>query len=94
MGNSSSRTVTPKMKLLQKQNFFMHNKVNRRLISQTMASMAGHPVSPHTSEVHTELMLTIPPSVPHSITNCSILEVQYVLEVGETDRGRYNVPES
>lgn len=94
MGNSSSRTVTPKVKLLQKQNFFMHNKVNRILISQTVASMAGDPVSPHTSEVHTELLLTIPPSVPYSITNCSILEVQYVLEVGETDRGRYNVPET
>ncbi|XP_011614153.1 arrestin domain-containing protein 3-like isoform X1 [Takifugu rubripes] len=81
LGNSSSRTATPKGKLLQKQNFFMHNKVNKRLISQTMASMAGHPVSPHTSEVHTELMLTIPPSAPYSIANCSILEVQYVLEV-------------
>lgn len=90
MGNSSSRTVTPKVKLLQKQNFYMHNKVNKRLISQTMASMTGHPIGPHTSEVHTELMLTIPPAVPYSISNCSILEVQYVLEVSGADRGRYN----
>lgn len=86
MSNASSRTVTPKIKLLQKQNFYTHNKVSRRYFSQTMASMNGHPISPHSSEVHAELLLTIPSSVPYSISNCSILEVQYVLEVGETAR--------
>lgn len=84
MSNSSSRTVTPKVKLLQKQNFYTHNKVAKRLISHTMASITGHPVSPYTSEVQTELLLTIPHTVPHTIDNCSILEVQYIIEVSDT----------
>lgn len=88
ISNASSRTVTPKMKLLQKQNFYTHNKVSRRLYSQTLASVNGHTISPHSSEVHTELLLTIPSSAPCSISNCSILEVQYVVEVGNTDRWR------
>lgn len=94
MSNSSSRTVTPRVKLLQKQNFYTHNKVSKRLVSHTMASMTGHPISPHTSEVHTELLLTIPSPIPYSISNCSILEVQYVIEVSETDRWCYNVLEN
>lgn len=89
MSNASSRIVTPKVKLLQKQNFYTHNKVSKRFLSQTMASMNGHPISPHSSEVHAELLLTIPSSVPYSISNCSILEVQYIIEVGETDRWCY-----
>lgn len=93
MSNASSRTATPKVKLLQKQNFYTHNKVSKRLFSQTMASMNGHPIRPHSSEVHTELLLTIPSAVPYSISNCSILEVQYIIEVGETDRWHFIVHE-
>lgn len=86
ISNASSRTVTPKVKLLQKQNFYTHNKVSRIFFSLTKASMTGHPISPPSSEVNTELLLTIPSTLPYSISNCSILEVQYILEVGETDR--------
>lgn len=94
MSNASSRTVTPKVKLLQKQTFYTHNKVSKRFVSQTKASMNGHPISPHSSEVHTELLLTIPSTMAYSISNCSILEVEYTVEVGEMDRWCCVVPEN
>lgn len=93
MSNASSRMATPKVKLLQKQNFYTHNQVSRRFVSQTMASMNGQPINPHSSEVHT-VLLTIPSSLPYSISNCSLLEVQYIIEVGETRRWRYIVLEN
>lgn len=86
ISNASSRTATPKVKLLQKQTFYTHSKVSKNFVSQTMASMNGHPISPHSTEVHMELLLTIPSSVPYSISNCSILEVQYTIEVSKTGR--------
>uniref|UniRef100_A0A8D3AAR8 Arrestin C-terminal-like domain-containing protein n=2 Tax=Scophthalmus maximus TaxID=52904 RepID=A0A8D3AAR8_SCOMX len=79
--NRSSRTVTPKVRLVQKQIYYTHNKVNKNMIVKSLASMTGQPIGDHTSEVHTEMMITIPSSAPHTISNCSILVVEYLVEV-------------
>ncbi|XP_035494894.2 uncharacterized protein LOC118313506 isoform X2 [Scophthalmus maximus] len=78
--NRSSRTVTPKVRLVQKQIYYTHNKVNKNMIVKSLASMTGQPIGDHTSEVHTEMMITIPSSAPHTISNCSILVVEYLVE--------------
>uniref|UniRef100_A0A8D3DA01 Arrestin C-terminal-like domain-containing protein n=1 Tax=Scophthalmus maximus TaxID=52904 RepID=A0A8D3DA01_SCOMX len=84
--NRSSRTVTPKVRLVQKQIYYTHNKVNKNMIVKSLASMTGQPIGDHTSEVHTEMMITIPSSAPHTISNCSILVVEYLVEVGTNER--------
>uniref|UniRef100_A0A671TF23 Arrestin domain-containing protein 3-like n=1 Tax=Sparus aurata TaxID=8175 RepID=A0A671TF23_SPAAU len=78
--NASSRLATPKLKLKQKQGFYTHNRVSRRLYFKTLNSSTGQPISPHTTDVHTEFMLTIPSSASLTISNCSILEVEYFIE--------------
>ncbi|KAI3372505.1 hypothetical protein L3Q82_022981 [Scortum barcoo] len=84
--NASSRVVTPKVKLLQKQVFYTHNKVNKRIVFKVLASETALPVAAHTSGVHTQILLTIPPSAPLTVSNCSILDVEYSIEVSLTVR--------
>lgn len=84
--NASSRTATPKVRLQQKQGFYTHNKAHKRMIFKNFASVTGQPISAHTSDVHTEIILTIPSSATLTISNCSILEVEYFIEVGTNDR--------
>ncbi|XP_036955389.1 arrestin domain-containing protein 3-like [Acanthopagrus latus] len=79
--NASSRLATPKLKLKQKQGFYTHNRVSRRIYFKTLNSSIGQPISPHTTDVHTEFMLTIPSSASLTISNCDILEVEYFIEV-------------
>ncbi|XP_045891242.1 arrestin domain-containing protein 3-like isoform X3 [Micropterus dolomieu] len=78
--NASSRTATPKVRLQQKQGFYTHNKAHKRMIFKNFASVTGQPISAHTSDVHTEIILTIPSSAMLTISNCSILEVEYFIE--------------
>ncbi|XP_053727079.1 arrestin domain-containing protein 3-like [Synchiropus splendidus] len=80
-GNASSRVVTPTVKLQQKQSFFTHNRVSSRLHFRTLASETGQPLNPHGSAVHTMLMLTIPADASPTISNCSVLVVDYVIEL-------------
>lgn len=84
--NSSSRTVTPKVNLIQKQEFYTHGNYSRRFVSRNIASLTGAPISPYRSNVHTELMLPIPSTASYSIANCSILQVRYIIEVGRKDQ--------
>lgn len=84
MDNSSNRRVTLKVKLQQKQQFFTLNKSNRRLFSQTLASVTGDPIIGPNPEVRAEYSLQIPATAACTISNCSILEVEYVIEVGRT----------
>ena len=83
--NASSRLATPKLKLKQKQGFYTHNRVSRRIYFKTLNSSIGQPISPHTTDVHTEFMLTIPSSASLTISNCDILEVEYFIEVSTND---------
>lgn len=79
--NASSRTATPKVILQQKQVFYTHSRAQRRMIVKNLASVTGQPVSAHTTDVRTEIMLTIPSSAYLTISNCSIIEVDYLIEV-------------
>ncbi|XP_070820967.1 arrestin domain-containing protein 3-like [Chaetodon trifascialis] len=79
--NASSQTITPEVKLQQKQAFYTQNKVHSRMIVKTLVYKTGQPISGHTSDVHAELMVTIPSLSVPSISNCSILEVEYPIKV-------------
>ncbi|KAM4615877.1 arrestin domain-containing protein 3-like [Polymixia lowei] len=79
--NASSRTATPKVLLSQKQMFYTHNKTSKRMHLKQLASVTGQPIRPHSSDVYSEIMLTIPPIVALTISNCSIIEVDYLIEV-------------
>eukprot|EP00064_Thunnus_orientalis_P017924 superscaffoldBa00003955_g18010 len=79
--NGSSRTATPKAKLQQKQFFYTHNKSHQRLIQRNLVCVTGQPISAQISDVHTEIMLTIPNLTALTISNCSILKVDYMIEL-------------
>ncbi|XP_056135846.1 arrestin domain-containing protein 3-like [Lampris incognitus] len=79
--NTSSWTATPKVRLIQKQVVYTENKVHKREISNIMVSQTGQPVTSHTSDVYCEIMVTIPPTAPFTISNCSILEVDYIIKL-------------
>lgn len=79
--NASSQTITPEVKLQQKQVFYTTNKVHSKMVVKTLVSKTGQPISGHTSDVHTELMVTIPLLSVPSISNCSILMVDYPIKV-------------
>ncbi|GAA6222173.1 arrestin domain-containing protein 3-like isoform X1 [Lates japonicus] len=51
------------------------------MVVKHLASVTGEPLSAQTSNVHTEIMLTIPSSASLTISNCSILVVEYFIEV-------------
>ncbi|XP_029917009.1 arrestin domain-containing protein 3-like [Myripristis murdjan] len=87
VSNASSRTITPKIHLRQKQMFYTHNKANRRMLEKQLASETRQPIAPHTSDVFTEIMLTIPPAVSPTISNCAIIEVSYMIIVKLCPKG-------
>ncbi|XP_077417595.1 arrestin domain-containing protein 3-like [Vanacampus margaritifer] len=79
--NASSYTVTPKAKLKQKQQYRTLNGAQRKLIVNNLDSATGLPISPHTSETRTEMMVSIPADSPPTISNCSLLQVEYEIEL-------------
>ncbi|CAI5650569.1 unnamed protein product [Oreochromis niloticus] len=79
--NPSSKTATPKVKLQQKQTFYTHSKHNRKMVIKNLAYVTGEPVGAQASYVRTEIMLAIPPSASLTISDCSILVVDYIIEV-------------
>ncbi|XP_039978782.1 arrestin domain-containing protein 3-like [Xiphias gladius] len=79
--NASSRTATPEVKLQQKQIFYTKDKVNKHKVIKCLALVTGEPISAHTSDVHTEIMLSIRASASLTISNCSLLVVEYFIEV-------------
>lgn len=85
--NASSRTATPKVVLQQKQTCY-DNKLNKNAVVKNLARVSGRPVGAHTSYVHAELALPIPTLASLTISNCSIIDVDYVIEVGASDRLR------
>lgn len=85
--NSSSRKATPKVKLKQRQMFYAHNRFYKRMIVETLSCVTGDIVRAYTSDVHTEIMLPIPSFAAFTISNCSIIEVDYMIEVSLSVRG-------
>ncbi|KAJ3604348.1 hypothetical protein NHX12_029089 [Muraenolepis orangiensis] len=79
--NASSRTATPKARLVQKQMFYSHSRVSSRMHTLDLDSKAGDLVGPHSSDVQSELTLTVPSDTPVTISNCAILEVSYLIEL-------------
>ncbi|XP_070761240.1 arrestin domain-containing protein 3-like [Enoplosus armatus] len=78
--NSSSRTATPKVRLQQKQVYYTL-KAQKSIFFKNLASAAGQYLSAHTSDVRTEIVLSIPTSASLSISNCSIMDIEYFIEV-------------
>ncbi|KAM7391780.1 hypothetical protein PAMP_022438 [Pampus punctatissimus] len=89
--NGSSRTATPKVKLQQKQVVRTHNKAHHKTVVKNLLFLTGDPVSAHTSDVHTDIMLTIPYLTPLTISNCSILEVNYTIELSLCVRASFDL---
>ncbi|XP_020506587.1 arrestin domain-containing protein 3 [Labrus bergylta] len=79
--NTSSRTVTPKVTLLQKQAYYTLSRTSSIMQFKKLVSMNGHPIGAHTSVLHIEYTLTIPSFASPSISNCSILEVEHFIQV-------------
>ncbi|KAM7416463.1 hypothetical protein PAMA_018495 [Pampus argenteus] len=89
--NGSSRTATPKVKLQQKQVVHTHNKAHHKTALKNLLFLTGDPVSAHTSDVHTDIMLTIPYLTPLTVSNCRILEVNYIIELSLCVRGSFDL---
>ncbi|XP_077456877.1 uncharacterized protein LOC144074356 [Stigmatopora argus] len=89
--NGSSRTVIPKAKLKQKQLYFTREGVQRRLIVKNLVSVTGLPLSAHTSDFQSDLMLTIPAESSLTISNCSLLRVEYEIELTLCPRASPNL---
>ncbi|XP_034396776.1 arrestin domain-containing protein 3-like [Cyclopterus lumpus] len=79
--NASSQTATPKVVLQQKQVCYTTNKVNKKMVIKNLASVTGRSVRAHTSDVHAGITLAIPAAAPLTISNCSIIDVDYIIEV-------------
>ncbi|KAG7490569.1 hypothetical protein JOB18_038379 [Solea senegalensis] len=79
--SESSRTATPKVKLIQKHDYYTDNKLHRRMYAKTLASVTDQPIDARTRYVQTDIMLTIPSSAVLTISNCSILVLSYWIEV-------------
>ncbi|KAI5613153.1 hypothetical protein C0J50_11513, partial [Silurus asotus] len=78
VGNNSSRTVTPKFLLYQKQSFFAGKK--RSVRTKEILKELGDPIEPSTEQCVTK-MLNIPADTSISILNCKVLKVEYRLKV-------------
>uniref|UniRef100_A0A8C9RXM9 Si:ch211-130m23.2 n=1 Tax=Scleropages formosus TaxID=113540 RepID=A0A8C9RXM9_SCLFO len=79
INNISSRIVTPKISLYQKQSFFAKGK--RKLYIKKILKEKGESIPPGTHRSVTQ-QLTIPVDLPPSVLNCPILQVEYRLKVG------------
>lgn len=91
INNASSRTVTPKAKLKERQTYYTHGRHNRNSGTRFVITQNGEPVHANTSDVHKELLLIIPTNTHLTISNCSILEVEYMIEVSLDVRGSSEV---
>uniref|UniRef100_A0A3B4AKT3 Arrestin C-terminal-like domain-containing protein n=1 Tax=Periophthalmus magnuspinnatus TaxID=409849 RepID=A0A3B4AKT3_9GOBI len=81
INNASSRTVTPKARLKERQTYYTHGRHNRNSGTRNLVTQNGEHIKPNTPDVHKELLLTIPTNTHLSISNCPILEVDYMIEV-------------
>lgn len=84
INNGSSRTVTPKAKLQQKQFFFTVSRDSgpRTMVVKNLASVTADPIVGPSSDIHSEFQVIIPRDAEATISNCRILEVENIIEVG------------
>ncbi|CDQ65865.1 unnamed protein product [Oncorhynchus mykiss] len=76
--NNSTRTVTPNFYLCEEQSFFAKHK--RNIYTNDIIKERGDPVTASTRQTVTKV-LTIPPQLPVSLLDCSILKLEYRLKV-------------
>uniref|UniRef100_A0A4W5M1W6 Arrestin C-terminal-like domain-containing protein n=1 Tax=Hucho hucho TaxID=62062 RepID=A0A4W5M1W6_9TELE len=76
--NNSTRTVTPNFYLYEEQSFFAKHK--RKVYTNDIIKERGDPVTASTRQTVTKV-LTIPPQLPVSLLDCSILKLEYRLKV-------------
>ncbi|XP_076585958.1 arrestin domain-containing protein 3-like [Chaetodon auriga] len=76
--NNSSREIKPKYCVYRKHSFFARGK--RRVSTKDLLKEVGEPIPPHSNE-NVVRVITIPPDMEPSITNCSIIKVEYRLRV-------------
>ncbi|XP_008299400.1 arrestin domain-containing protein 3-like, partial [Stegastes partitus] len=81
ISNGSFASATLKARLDQKQTFYTQGRETHIQAVKHFQSVSGERVAAHTSDVHTEIKLTIPSSAFLTISNCSIIEVDYTIEV-------------
>ncbi|KPP61696.1 hypothetical protein Z043_120180, partial [Scleropages formosus] len=78
VSNGTSREITPKFCVTQKQNFFASGK--RKLHKNTVLKAAGEPVPAKSEQTHVR-MVSLPHDLSVSILNCDILKVEYKIRV-------------
>ncbi|XP_072289548.1 arrestin domain-containing protein 3-like [Eucyclogobius newberryi] len=76
--NESSRTVTPKLYLCEKQTFVAQSK--HMVHADDVLFGTGDPVSPHSSHTVTKV-LSIAPLLSPTFFNCSMMKLEYRLKV-------------
>ncbi|XP_037339405.2 arrestin domain-containing protein 3-like [Pungitius pungitius] len=89
--NASSRTATPKVVLQQKQICYANNKRNKRMVVKNLVCVTGQPVVAHASDVHARILLPVPVLASLTISNCSIIDVDYFIEVSLSVRAAYDL---
>lgn len=78
INNQSNRAVKPKFLLYEKRSFFAQGR--RRVHTNNILKDKMKPIAPSCREVGTQV-ITIPPELPSSNLNCSIIKVEYRLKV-------------
>lgn len=78
INNQSSRAVKPKFILYEKISFFAQGR--RRLNTNNILKEKMKPIAPSSRETATQV-ISIPPELPSSNLNCSIIKVEYRLKV-------------
>ncbi|XP_019722564.1 arrestin domain-containing protein 3-like [Hippocampus comes] len=76
--NLSSRDVKPKFVLYEKQSFFAQG--NRNVCTQNVLKETLESIAPH-SKRRVKKVITIPRSLPPSILNSSIIQLEYRLKI-------------
>nr|XP_020450165.1 arrestin domain-containing protein 3-like [Monopterus albus] len=76
--NNSARTVAPKFYLCEKQTFV--NQTKRIVHTNDILFGTGDPVPAETSQTVTKV-LSIPPYLPPTFFNCSLMKNEYMLKV-------------
>ncbi|KAL0979754.1 hypothetical protein UPYG_G00189200 [Umbra pygmaea] len=76
--NNSTRPVTPNFYLFEKQSFFA--KRRRKVYTNDIIKEIGDPVPAGSNQTVTKV-LTVPPHIPITFLDCSIIKLEYRLKV-------------
>ncbi|XP_067087553.1 arrestin domain-containing protein 3-like [Osmerus mordax] len=87
--NSSSRSATPNATLVQNQKYSALDK-SVKIECKTLDSVTGEPVKSGTLQAYSEMTLTVP-DTSLSISNCSIIDVNYDVLVTLSPRRSWKI---